>query len=162
MFADSGWIHEGRRNGSKEKHIIFVLVWSMIFISNSLRTSFKWVTCKLYSTLKTKVVAIDVEISEMQQQCSFCLFLGNFKPIEACKPSLNHLNHPIIASDHIPTLRLTPVFHLRNLVRLGRHLRCGDDSVQKGSMGNALLLVGWHQSTFDGQLCHLRQIWVSR
>ena len=65
----------------------------MTCISNSLRTSFKWVTCKLYSTLKTKVLAIDVEISEMKQQCSFCPFLGNFKPIEACKPSLNHLNH---------------------------------------------------------------------
>lgn len=163
-FADSGWIHEWKRNGFKEKHIIFVLVWSMIFISNSLRTSFKWVTCKLYSTLKTKVVAIDVEISEMKQQCSFCLFLGNFKPTEACKPSLNHLNH-LKHHHNQPTLPdlFTPGVSPVHLCRCGWVVTvCGDDSLQKGSMGNALLLVGWHQSTFDGQLCHLGQIWVSR
>ena len=136
----------------------------MIFISNSLRTSFKWVTCKLYSTLKTKVVAIDVEISEMKQQCSFCLFLGNFKPTEACKPSLNHLNH-LKHHHNQPTLPdlFTPGVSPVHLCRCGWVVTvCGDDSLQKGSMGNALLLVGWHQSTFDGQLCHLGQIWVSR
>ena len=70
-----GFMNEEEMVLDKEKHIIFVLVWSMTFISNSLRTSFKRAACKWYSTLKTKVVAIDVETSEMKKQCSSCFFL---------------------------------------------------------------------------------------
>ena len=134
---------------------MFILVWSMTFISNELRTSFKWVTCKLYSTLKTKVAAIDVETSEMKQ-CSSCFF--QFKPIEACKPTtrLNH-NHSIKPRPNSSFDTSVSPAHLVRVTSL-----CAHDSLQKGSMGNALLLVGWHQPTFDGQLCYLGPIWVSR